>query len=336
MSSRSDLDIDLDAQLAAAMVDSPMPATPHNPRKRRREDREDSTEGQDSQEEDDDTLPTSITADTGPPGVPSSSNANKNVLDFAKQFATHKRLRPSQIAEVETFAADPIATRQIKMYTVLLGLESRLESMRTATAEFKPSAALEKNIHQLAIGILVSPKLASYKGSLPTKHLLNILKKKRFDLPLGIEFITSDWAVVKSRAEYHLTQGRSGFKKCLVKSVEAKDATEHTNIFVLGQRFVRDTDTTLTTPLCARIALMRKFYLLHPGDAFWDKLDDRLAWMRQTSGGDYAKQTKMFKLVLNEDRDKHGKRADYTLPDDAVVDEWQADVDTVVGCDTTA
>ncbi|KAJ6537432.1 hypothetical protein DFH09DRAFT_1324284 [Mycena vulgaris] len=250
MSSRSDLDIDLDAQLAAAMVDSPMPATPHNPRKRRREDREDSTEGQDSQEEDDDTLPTSITADTGPPGVPSSSNANKNVLAFAKQFATHKRLRPSQIAEVETFAADPIATRQIKMYTPW-----NYVFFATVRPEFEVLSISQKNIHQLAIGVLVSPKLASYKGSLPT-NLLNILKKKRFDLPLGIEFITSDWAVVKSRAEYHLTQGRSGFKKCLVKSVEAKDATEHTNIFVLGQRFVRDTDTTLTTPLCARIALM--------------------------------------------------------------------------------
>ncbi|KAJ6565881.1 hypothetical protein DFH09DRAFT_1081530 [Mycena vulgaris] len=64
---------------------------------------------------------------------------------------------------------------------------------------------------------------------------------------------------------------------------------------------------------------------------------DRLAWMHQTSGGDYAKQTpKMFKLVLNEDRGKHGKRADYTPPDDAVVDEWQADVVTAVRCDTTA
>ncbi|KAJ7686814.1 hypothetical protein B0H17DRAFT_1204021 [Mycena rosella] len=318
-------DLDVDAQLAAAMAaESPLPPTPlgRNPLKRPRTNDDD-----DSQNEDDDgDLLTSI-APSRPSGD-ATANANRNVLVFAKQFATHKRLRPTQISEVETFAADPIATRQIKMYTVMLAIEGRLEAMRTATADFKVSASLNKNLQRLALGILVSPQLAAYKGSIPTKILMDILKKRRFDLPVGIEFIASDWATVKSRAEYQLTQ--------LVASIKDADPKKHKNIFALGQRFVRDTDTTLTTPLCARIALMRKYYTLYPGDIFWDKLDIRLAWMRENSKGDAAKQTKMFKVILNDDRDAHGIRADYTMPDDAVVDEWQAEVDTVVDHDNTA
>ncbi|KAJ7657146.1 hypothetical protein B0H17DRAFT_1213562 [Mycena rosella] len=255
-------DLDVDAQLAAAMAaESPLSPTPlgRNPLKRPCTNDDD-----DSQNEDDDgDLPTSIASSR--PSGDATANANRNVLVFAKQFATHKRLRPTQISEVETFAADPIATRQIKMYTVMLAIEGRLEAMRTATADFKVSASLN-----------------------------------------------------------------------LVASVKDADPKKHKNIFALGQRFVRDTDTTLTTPLCARIALMRKYYTLYPGDIFWDKLDIRLAWMRENSKGDAAKQTKMFKVILNNDRDAHGIRADYTMPDDAVVDEWQAEVDTVVDHDNTA
>ncbi|KAJ7750073.1 hypothetical protein DFH07DRAFT_961492 [Mycena maculata] len=329
MPPRSDADSEFDAMLsAAALAASPLPPSsspgPNSPdggninsRKRQRVDGADGPGPDSDNEEEDDELPIQLTA-------------NKNVLGFAKQYATHKCLRPSQVAEVEAFAVDPIVTRQIKLFATLLGVGNCVDTIRTAAPDFKLSSSTDKNLHQLAIGILVSPLLRAYKGSLPTKHLLNIVKKKRFDLPAGIELISSDWAVVKTRAEYHLTQGRAVFKKLLKASV-ADNPKNHPNIFALGQRFVKDTDSTLTTPLCAQITLMRKYFLLHPGDLFWDKLDDRLAWMRENSGGDTNKQTKMFKVVLDDDRNKHGNKADYSMLDDAVVDEWQSEVDTVVG-----
>jgi hypothetical protein len=34
------------------------------------------------------------------------------------------------------------------------------------------------------------------------------------------------------------------------------DPKYHTNVFTLGQRFVKDTETVLTIELCAHIALM--------------------------------------------------------------------------------
>lgn len=201
MAPRSDVDTDLDALLAAAAVaKTPIPAPPVNPRKRPRTGNAD-----DSQEEDeDDELPTSV--------IPATANedpvANKNVLAFARQYATHKRLRPSLIDEVEAYAAvrhfisrcspiltstycqDPIATRQIKMFTVLLSLDTKMEAFRSAAPDFKitsnldvrPSVvqpgigilllASQKNMHSLALGVLASPKLAAYKGNIATKHIL--------------------------------------------------------------------------------------------------------------------------------------------------------------------
>ncbi|KAJ7765374.1 hypothetical protein DFH07DRAFT_770102 [Mycena maculata] len=299
MPPRSDADSEFDAMLsAAALAASPLP-------------------------------PSSSPGPEG--GNINSRKSNKNVLGFAKQYATHKRLHPSQVAEVEAFAADPIATCQIKLFATLLGVGNCVDTIRTAAPDFKLSSSTDKNLHQLGIGILVSPLIGAYKGSLPTKHLLNIVKKKCFDLPSGIELISSDWAVVKTHAEYYSTQGRAAFKKLLKASIADKDPKKNPNIFILGQRFVKDTDSTLTTPLCARIALMRKYFLLHPGDLFWDELDGRLAWMQQNSGGDTNKQTKMFKVVLDDDRNKHGNLADYSMPDDSVIDEWQSKVDIVVG-----
>ncbi|KAJ7704334.1 hypothetical protein B0H17DRAFT_1193581 [Mycena rosella] len=205
----------------------------------------------DSQNEDDDSdLPAPI-APSRPSGD-ATAYADRNALVFAKQFARHKRLQPTQISEAETFAADPIATRQIKMYTVMPGIEDRLEAvgtaaanfkasaspnlffaeepkaacigdidigisptrrvqghgiegrleaMRTATADFKASAGLNKNLQRLASGILilVSPQLAAYKGQhsrqnsdgTSSSFVPDILKKRRFGLPVSIEFIAA-------------------------------------------------------------------------------------------------------------------------------------------------
>ncbi|KAJ7025229.1 hypothetical protein C8F04DRAFT_1129352 [Mycena alexandri] len=325
---------DYDARMAAAMA-AESPVAPS--RKRKRSDLPPSSDGFDQSsdndredDEDDDLLPLII-----PSAGASSGSSDGNMLGLAKHCAAHKRLKPSQTTELEAFAGDSVAARQVKLYAISLSIEAKLESIVAATPEFSVSASLDKNIRQLAYGVMVSVKISSYKGSIATAHLLNILKKQRLGLPPGIEFIASDWARVKSRAEYHLTQCRATFKKWLIASMPSKvSSAEHTNIFALGQRFVKDTQTVLTVELCARIALMRQRYILFPGDSFWDELDKRLVWMRKQANHDAAKIARGFKLVLAEDREKHGNSADYQLPDDAVVDKWQLSVDDSIVADS--
>ncbi|KAJ6604958.1 hypothetical protein B0H10DRAFT_2440305 [Mycena sp. CBHHK59/15] len=347
MPPKSAANIVLDARLAAAMLAaSPVPLAPPGHRKRKctnTDEQGDTENGLGSDEDDsDDELPTTITPTSASAALTSgaltsgSSASNRNVLTFTKQYATTKCLRPSQITGVEAFAGDSVATRQIKLFALSLSLKNKMEQIVSTRPDFKVSLALDKNIHQIALGILTSSRLAAYKGSLPTKHLLNILIKNRFDLPPGIEFIASDWALVKSRAEHHLTQVRALFKRFLKQSLPEGPPSAHLNIFVLGQHFVKDTKTVLTVLLCARIALMREIYVDHPGEEFWDELDSRLSWMRTTAGMDDNKIIKMFKLVLNDDCAAHGVSSDYTLPEDAVVDQWQLSVDNAIDADTVS
>ncbi|KAJ7033583.1 hypothetical protein C8F04DRAFT_1395980 [Mycena alexandri] len=333
--SREEIDL-YDAKMAAAM-DAESPVAPT--RKRRRSDLPPSSDGFDDSSDNDndnDELPTVIL----PSGGASSGSSDGNMLVLAKHCATHKRLKPSQTTELEAFAGDSLATRQIKLYAISLSIEGKLSSIVAATPEFSVSPSLDKNIRQLAYGIMTSVKISSYKGNITTAHLLNILKTQRFDLPLGIEFIASDWGRVKTRSEYQLTQCRATFKKFsyrpqLKASMPSKASpAEHTNIFALGQRFVKDTQTVLTVELCARIALMRQRFILFPGDDFWDELDKRLVWMRKQANHDPAKIAKGFKLVLAEDREKHGNSADYQLPEDAIVDTWQLSVDDSIAADS--
>ncbi|KAJ6451170.1 hypothetical protein C8R45DRAFT_1113717 [Mycena sanguinolenta] len=315
---------------AAMMADSPGPLT----RKRKNPPGRDT---ENSEDEDDDLPVLSSDApgssDALSPSATSNGGTNSNMVAFARQYATHKHLKASQVTEVEAFAADNLAARQVKLFTLVLGLGSKLDSIVTAQPVFKISAALDKNLRQLAHGIAISPKLASYKGDLAKTHLLNIVKKQRFDLPHGIENIASDWGQVKARGEYHLTQMRANLKKFLKASMPEGPSSAHMNIFALGQRFVKDTEATLTVELCARIALMRQQYTFWPGDNFWDKLDKELARLRKQGNYDEHKISKGFKVILAEDRAQHGNSTEYTLPEDAVTSEWQASVDESINAD---
>ncbi|KAJ7116087.1 hypothetical protein C8R44DRAFT_880459 [Mycena epipterygia] len=319
-----------DAKLAAEMLaDSLVQAPPPGRQRGKKRKRTAGSDGAISDEEEDDNdgdgeLPILSSI----PSPSSGSTSDGNILALARQVATHKRLKPSQLTELEVFAADSAAARQVKLYGMCLSLEGKLAQIVTAAPEFAVTVSLDKNMRQLAFCIMSSVKVSSYKGSVTTAHLMNILKTKRYDLPAGIEFIPSDCARVKAWAEYHLTQCRATLKKFLKASMPPKLLPkEHWNIFVLGQRFVKDTQTVLTVELCARIALMRQRFILYPGEDFYDKLDERLVWIRKQAHNDPKKIAKAFKVALNEDRANHGNLADYKLPEDAVVDSWQLSVD---------
>ncbi|KAJ7845606.1 hypothetical protein B0H14DRAFT_3454874 [Mycena olivaceomarginata] len=97
---------------------------------------------------------------------------------------------------------------------------------------------------------------------------------------------------------------------------------EHQNIYDLAQAIVKDTQCTVNVVLCARIALMRKVYLKHPGNNFWDKIDDR-----NEANGDAKKTTRAFRHILTQDQDKHGAKT-YVLDD--TVDAFQLQVDELI------
>ncbi|KAJ6537594.1 hypothetical protein B0H10DRAFT_2245995 [Mycena sp. CBHHK59/15] len=150
-----------------------------------------------------------------------------------------------------------------------------------------------------------------YKGSVPTNTLLDILKKHRFDLPVGIENNPADFAKVISAVQEAFTQLRSKFKKALLASLKVhKRATElapgrqQQNIFKVTQVLVEGTQCSVSVELCARVALMRRTYLKDSGVKFWNTLDFDLAEIRAEAKGNAKMVAKAFRHILAQDQTK--------------------------------
>ncbi|KAJ7880931.1 hypothetical protein B0H13DRAFT_2667698 [Mycena leptocephala] len=138
-------------------------------------------------------------------------------------------------------------------------LSNELGKIVTSASPYEISAALEKNSHDYATAILLSSKISAYKGSVPTNMLLDILKKRRFDLP------------VISAVQDAFTQLRSKFKKTLLASLKVyRKATDlvpgpqQQNIFKLTQVLVKGTQCSVSVAL---VALMHRTYLIDAATA---------------------------------------------------------------------
>lgn len=87
------------------------------------------------------------------------------------------------------------------------------------------------NINSYAIAVMLSVNISAYKGDIPRNHVLvrilhivwtlwltsiqDILKRYRFDLPVGIEHDYANWEKISIFVGYVLTQNRSRLKKAV-------------------------------------------------------------------------------------------------------------------------
>ncbi|KAJ6619170.1 hypothetical protein B0H10DRAFT_2189155 [Mycena sp. CBHHK59/15] len=250
----------------------------------------------------------------------STGTINQNVAVAAKRYTEKKQLRGEQKTELDTFLKDPASLREAKLFVNLLHVDNLINQIVIATAPYEVSASLEKNISNYAAAVLLSSKISTYKGANPTNILLAILKKHRFDLPAGIEHNSADWAKIG----YSLKIKKSDKKYVL--------GPKQQNIFNLTQVFVDGTQFTVNVLLCARVALMRKVYLLESGLKFWDKLDSNLSQIRKQADGDKKKIIKAFRHILTQDQMTNGVK-DYELDED--VDTFQKEVDDLIEAGAT-
>ncbi|KAF7328117.1 hypothetical protein MVEN_02568700 [Mycena venus] len=233
-----------------------------------------------------------------------------------------KRLKPDQKAE------DPASIREVKLLVNLMVVQSQIDKIITTTAP--------KNIDHSAAAVLLSSKIRTYKGTTPTNIVVEILKKYRFDLPAGIEHNPADFSKVIGAIQEALTQKRSKFKKLIIhsphdhKSVENAPKANQLNIFQLTTAFVDGTRCSISVPVCARVARMRKVYLKEPAKRFWDAVDEDLVKIRKKADGDSKKIIRAFRHILEKDQEAHGV-TDYALrPEDETVDGYQQEIDEVI------
>ncbi|KAJ7452828.1 hypothetical protein FB451DRAFT_1050642 [Mycena latifolia] len=227
------------------------------------------------------------TSDKDQPAAPAPPLAlgHQNIVMAAKRYTVKKRLHPEQATEVDVFLSEPPSLREAKVFTNLLALGNQMSKIIAATPVFEVSPDLKKNINNYAPAVLLSSKTNIYKGELLSPRRAAIIKKHRFGIPANTENIPADWAKVVAVVEDALTQKRSKIKK----AVHFAPPPKRQNIFELAQAIIKGSQCSVNVILCARIALMRKVYIKHPGVKFWDKLDDRLVTIRKESSGDANK-----------------------------------------------
>ncbi|KJA12533.1 hypothetical protein HYPSUDRAFT_210423, partial [Hypholoma sublateritium FD-334 SS-4] len=170
-----------------------------------------------------------------------------------------KKLRPDQRDEVEAFFSDTVLGRQAKLFIGMMSLENKVDAFRSATPPYQLSDDLK-----------------------------DILKRYRFDLPVGIEHDYANWEKISTYVSFALTQNRSKVKKAIKASIKS-----NMNIFALAQSIVSSTPCRPTLQLCARVALMRSVYVECRGsEKYWDLIDARLEFIRSKADGSAVKITR--------------------------------------------
>jgi len=141
-----------------------------------------------------------------PPMQPQTSLPSlSNVTAAALGYATHKKLRPEQRDELETFllvsirpvfesrlstAQDTVPGRQAKLFITILSLENKVDAFRSAAPPYQVSEELrvcfvfmrtlmdafngskQTNINNYALAVLLSVNISTYKGNIPRNHIL--------------------------------------------------------------------------------------------------------------------------------------------------------------------
>ncbi|KAJ7697760.1 hypothetical protein B0H16DRAFT_1484696 [Mycena metata] len=260
---------------------------------------------------------------------------NQNAVAAVRHYGKKLRLHADQGVELETALTDPAHVRETKLMTNIFALRNDLTQIIASQPGFEVSSELKTNIAKYAPTTLLSEKLSSYKGNSPKTLLLEVIKRLRFGHPrrpqaqsVGLgqghspDRVCPDAEALKNQESINPRSVRVS-TNADTKKVSYAPPSERQNIFELATAVVKGTSCSVNIILCSRIALMRKVYMKHPNDNFWDELDKQLQKIRTDADGDAKKLVRAFRYVLEKDQNEHGKKTykDSDIEDN--VDEFQ-------------
>ncbi|KAJ7367151.1 hypothetical protein DFH08DRAFT_797983 [Mycena albidolilacea] len=282
---------------------------------------------------------------------------NGNHLRMMSSYATRKRLRPEQLAEVESFLRDPPAVQMAKIFIDMKATKNALDKFQAAKPQFEINAALKANLTRAVNAILCSSQVTHYKGDSTKSEVQTLLFRHRWgNFVIGTEHDKSSMDTVTKFIADVFTQSRSIMKKEIVKSVEvaassgkknsdAKPALRpddtHTTIYQLTKIIVhklcggKNISIPITPALCSRIAVMRKWHVKKVLNTvnvkktktldYWELVDLDLRDIREaarkdtTDAVEIAKRVaRAFNSVLEKDRKHHGSNPSEEIPDAAI------------------
>ncbi|KAJ7170277.1 hypothetical protein C8R43DRAFT_944796 [Mycena crocata] len=294
---------------------------------------------------------------------------NGNHLQVISAYATRKRLRPEQVAEVEGFLSDPVPVQMAKLFVTLKANENALAKFQAAKPKFEINSDLRTNLIRAINATLCSSQITQYRGETTKNDVQILLTRHRWgNFVVGTEHDKAAMDVVQKFIGDGFTQSRSIIKKEIVKSVEVtprrknidpalRTDSTHTTIYQLTKTIVqklsggKTISIPITPALCARVALMRKWHVKmlkktvpesSKAEDYWELVDKDLKTIRTAARKDtedsaeIAKRVaRAFSSILDSDRQRHGSNPSEQIPDvntttDTAVISYQADIDETI------
>ncbi|THU86695.1 hypothetical protein K435DRAFT_868004 [Dendrothele bispora CBS 962.96] len=209
----------------------------------------------------------------------------------ARAEATHKRLRPEQMTDVEQFLNSSVPLQNAWLLIQLHATNNAISQIVKDQAPFDMSEDLKVCVSATCVkSILFTLHISSYEGKVPVGHAEALVKTFCWGLPDGIENDAAAWSKVMRYIGDELTQLQFTFKKTICQSLTGSMKNESTEkiknkllpkddcmtIYALTKKLTLKSKAAPTLVLCAHIALMRYVFLSCPGDKFWDQVDSKL------------------------------------------------------------
>ncbi|PPQ75138.1 hypothetical protein CVT24_010100 [Panaeolus cyanescens] len=246
----------------------------------------------------------------------------------ARKMAIARKLTPYQRELVDDYIKMPQLSRSISLFIQQCEILNKLEAVVTNSATFVVSSALMENIKAYVTAVLLSSKLAAYKGNTPRDHVMTLVRREGLHLPENYENDASIVRTISNAVSEELTQSRARVKKELKASI-----TDHQTIYDLANSLTHNTKCVVTPALCARLAFLpqRAMYVKDSSpNGFWSGVDSQLRRIRKAANDDAVKITRAFKVYLENDRTKHGGTEADAPSLSPLSATWQESVDGII------
>ncbi|GBE79019.1 hypothetical protein SCP_0202160 [Sparassis crispa] len=258
----------------------------------------------------------------------------QSLKQLAKKLVKKTKLGQDQLTEVDVFTSSVLnAEQNLHLFIKLEEVQREVSELRKSQAEYRVSESLSKNIQKISTAVLLSVNLAGYMDAAAVGPVQERLKCDRFDMPDNIEHNPADWGKVKTVIQYHQTQLRSAWKKGIGESVTHEDPKEHTDIFTLTTT-IANGNCTVTIGLCARVALMASRDIFcqraYSEKTYWRKVNERVAFIRQTANEDQKAVNRAMRHILKNDRNQHGQCSEKIKVTEQPNNSFQASIDSCV------
>ncbi|TFK19074.1 hypothetical protein FA15DRAFT_709294 [Coprinopsis marcescibilis] len=247
-------------------------------------------------------LPSNLSNDADPLTV-----LHTNATLQARCVASCLNHLPYTSKELEDFVGERKINREMLLMAKLLAIQAKVTLVIAPPGIYELRKPLLDNITSYVLAVLLSPKLSTYKGAIPGKSVMSVLKWLNVNVPANLDTDHHVYNAIKTAVSSELTQCRSKIKKAIAASRKSDQA-----IWSLANSLTDNTQCLVTVALCACLALLRKIHTepTNEGNKFWDHINKRLELMRTMSKGD----SDTFQWIFDKDHKAYGDAANTPTP----------------------